>query len=58
MFNSEGSCEAEVESKIGLTCRTIGALRKEAVDRKELSKTSKLRAYNAIYRKAYTTLWQ
>ena len=50
-----GSCEDEVESKIGSTCRTIGALREKAVDRKELSKTSKLRAYNAIYRKVYTT---
>ena len=35
---------AEIEA----TCRTIGALRKEVVDRKELSKTTKLRVYNAI----------
>ena len=48
MFNEEGSCEDEVDSRIGLTCRTIGALRKEVVDRKELSKTTKLRVYNAI----------
>ena len=31
-----------------MTCRTIGALSKEVVDSKELSKTTKLRAYNAI----------
>ena len=40
--------EDEVDSRIGLTCRTIGALRKEVVDRKELSKTTKLRGYNTI----------
>ena len=40
MFNEEESCEDEVESRIELTCRTIGALRKEVVDRKELSKTT------------------
>ena len=48
MFNEEGSCEDEVDSRIGLTCRTIGALRKEIVDRKELSKATKLRVYNAV----------
>ena len=31
-----------------MTCRTIGALRKEVVDQKELSKITKLRVYNAI----------
>ena len=30
MFNEEETCEDEVESRIGLTCRTIEALRKEA----------------------------
>ena len=44
----EGSCEDKVDSRIGLTCRTIGALRKEVVDRKELCKTTKLRVYNTI----------
>ena len=48
MFNEEGSCEDEVDSRIGLTCRTIGALRKEVVDRKELIKATKLRVYNAM----------
>ena len=48
MFNEEGSCEDEVDSRIGLTCRTIGALRKEVEDRKELSKATKLRVYNDI----------
>ena len=31
-----------------MTCRTIGALNKEVVDPKELSKTTKLSVYNAI----------
>ena len=48
MFNEEGSCEDEVDSRIGLTCRTVGALRKEVVDWKEISKTTKLRVYNTI----------
>ena len=38
MFNEEGSCEDEVESRIGVTCRTIGALRKEVVDLKDRAK--------------------
>lgn len=38
MFNEEGSCEVEVRNRIGLTCRAIGALRKEVLNRKELSK--------------------
>ena len=29
MFNEEETCEDEVESRIGLTCRTIGVLRKK-----------------------------
>ena len=48
LFNEEGSCEDEVESRIGATGRTIGALRKEVVDRRELSKTTKVRVYNTI----------
>lgn len=37
-----------MESRIEVTCRTMGALRKEVVDSKELSQTTKLRVYNAI----------
>ena len=32
IINEEGSCEDEVESRIGVTYRTIGAPRKEIVD--------------------------
>ena len=35
-------------TEIEVTCRTLGALRKEVVECKELSKTTKLRVYNAI----------
>ena len=48
MFSEGGSCEDKVEKRIGLTCKTIGVLRKEGVDHKELSKTTKLKVYNAI----------
>ena len=37
-----------MDNRIGLTCRTIGVLRKEVVDLKELSKSTKLRVYNVI----------
>ena len=48
MFNEEGSCEDEVDNRIGLTCITTRTLRKEVVDQKELSKLTKLRVYNVI----------
>ena len=48
MLNEKGSCEDEVDNRIELSCRTIGALRKEVVDRKELSKPTKLRVYNVM----------
>ena len=32
IINEEGSREDEVESRIGVTCRTIGALRNKIVD--------------------------
>ena len=58
MLNEEGSCEDEVDNRIELSCRTIGALRKEVVDRKELSKPTKLRVYNVMTCHTRTTLWQ
>ena len=57
MFNEEGSCEDEVDGRIGLTCRTIGALRKEVVDCTELSKAAKIESIQCCG-EAYTTLWQ
>ena len=58
VFNEEGSCKDEVDSRIELTCRTIGALSQEVVVQKELSKTTKLRVYNAIIKPSLHTVWQ
>ena len=49
MFNEGESYKDEVTlSRLGLACSTTGALRKEVVDCKEFSKTTKLRMYNAM----------
>ena len=47
LFN-EGSCEDEIENRIGAAVKVIGALRSEALERRELSKGMKLRVFNAM----------
>ena len=47
MLDEEGSCEAEVDHRIGAASKVIGAIRKEVIDRRELSKARKLRLINA-----------
>ena len=47
MLDEEGSCEAEVDHRIGAASKVIGAMRKEVIDRRELSKATKLRVINA-----------
>ena len=47
MLDEEGSCEAEVDHRIGAASKVIGAMRKEIIDRRELSKETKLRVINA-----------
>ena len=47
MLDEEGSCEAEVDHRIGAASKVIGAMRKEIIDRRELSKATKLRVINA-----------
>ena len=48
MFNEEGSCDHEIENRIGAAARMVGALRSEVIERKELSKATKLRVINAM----------
>ena len=36
MFNEEGSCDHEIENRIGSAARMVGALRSEIIERKEL----------------------
>ena len=47
MLDEEGSCEAEVDHRIGAASKVIGALRKEVINRRELNKSTKLRVINA-----------
>ena len=47
MLEEEGSCEAEIDHRIGAASKVIGALRKEVINRRELNKSTKLRVINA-----------
>ena len=48
MFNVEASCDDEIENRIGIATRMVGALRRQVIERKELSKATKLRVINAM----------
>ena len=48
LFNEEGSCEEEIENRIGAAAKVIGAMRSEVLERIELSKRTKLRVFNAM----------
>ena len=48
LFNEEGSCEEEIENRIGAATKLIGAMRSEVLERRELSKQTKLRVFNAM----------
>ena len=48
MFNVEASCDDEIENRIGIATRMVGALRRQVIERKELSKANKLRVINAM----------
>ena len=48
MFNVEASCDDEIENKIGIATRMVGALGRLVMERKELSKATKLRVINAM----------
>ena len=48
MFNDKASCNDEIENTIGTATRMVGALRRQVIERKELSKATKLRVINAM----------
>ena len=48
MISGDGRMEEEVRSRIGKTARVIGVLNEPMWKWKELSRRTKLRAYNAI----------
>ena len=57
LFNEEGSCEEEIENRIGAASKVIGAMRSEVLERRELSKGTKLRVLNAMVRMVPTLLY-
>ena len=48
ILSADGTCEEEIEQRVGAAVRVIGAMRKEVLERKELKKATKMRVYNAI----------
>ena len=45
---ADGTCEEEIEQRVGAAARVIGAMQKEVLEKKELKKATKMRVYNAI----------
>ena len=48
MFNEEASYDNEIENTIGTAIRMVGSLRRQVIERKEVSKATKLRVINAM----------
>ena len=48
MFNDEASCDDEIENRIGTATRMVGGLRRQVIERKELSKATKLIIIDAM----------
>ena len=48
MFHEGASYDDEIENRIGTVTRMVEALRRQVIERKELSKATKLRVINAM----------
>ena len=48
MISSDGSMDSEVEQRIGMASKMIGAIGRTVLGRKELTKGTKLRVVNAV----------
>ena len=48
ILSADGTCEEEIEHRVGAAARVIGAMRKEVLERRELKKATKMRVYNAM----------
>ena len=42
LFNEEGTCEEEIDDRMGAALKVIGAMRSEVLERRELSNGSKM----------------
>ena len=48
ILSAYGTCEKEIEHRVGGAARVIGAMRNEVLERRELKKATKMRVYNAM----------
>ena len=48
MISSDGSMDSEVEQRIGMASKMIGAIGRTILGRKELTKGTKVRVVNAV----------
>ena len=48
MISGDGGCDDEIAQRVGAAVRVVGAMRKKVLDRRELQRKSKMRAFNAM----------
>ena len=48
MISADGKCDEEIEQRVGAAAKAVGATRKEVLEKQELLKKTKLRAFNAM----------
>ena len=48
ILSADGTCEEEIEHRVGAAARVIGAMKKEVLERRELKKATKMRVYNVM----------
>ena len=47
-ISADGSCDEDIDQRIGAATRVIGVMRKEVLEQRELKKKTKLRVFNAM----------
>ena len=58
MISSDGSMDSEVEQRIGMASKMIGAIGRTVLGRKELTKGTKVRVVNAVVIPTLTYGWE
>ena len=57
MMNTEGTCEDEIEHRIGAVVRVIGAVRTEVLERRELRIEMKMKVFNGMLVATLLCIW-
>ena len=57
MISSDGSMDSEVEQRIGMASKMIGAIGRTVLGRKELTKSTKLSASGQCYGDTHLDIW-